>query len=189
MWRWKGGKVYAVVLIRLLKICINSKKKKKKLQWGSTCSNLCRFKISNLQTGSTRMKVNEVSRQQRLKSCGQTSGHSESLRCSQCGDFFFFFSKGLGHQPGRIYQKPSNWPTHGPDANKFGLNEVHLMLLYSSFEMQHKTFTLISDEGTNKRNFLAFFWVMDCTKSNETNYVNTGILPPNKNKHKGQNRE
>lgn len=71
--------------------------------------------------------------------------------------FFFFFFKGLGHQPGRIYQKPSNWPTHGPDANKFGLNEVHLMLLYSSFEMQHKTFTLISDEGTNKTNFLALF--------------------------------
>lgn len=77
------------------------------------------------------MKVNEVSRQQRLECSSQTSGHSESLLCIRFGDSDFF--QRSGPPAGSDLLLPSNRPTRGCQLEDKMLTnsvllEVHLML-------------------------------------------------------------
>ena len=99
----------------LLKIRINGKKKREKKRKKKNCSEephpaiSADLKFPICKLARRRMKVNEVSCQQRLECCSQTSGHSESLRCIQFGNSSF---QRPGPPAGSDLSKPSNWLTH-----------------------------------------------------------------------------
>lgn len=116
-----------------------------------------KFPISKL--ARRKMKVNEVSCQQRLKCCSPTSGHRESLRGIWFGDSCFY--RRPVQKPGRCLSKPSNRPLMGVSLRTSSVSlGTHLMLellLNSKYEIQYKTFNLMNDEGTNKTKIIAFF--------------------------------
>lgn len=90
-----------------------------------------KFPISELAW--MRMKVNEVSCQQRLECCSSTSGQHESLCCIQSAIFclhsvlVFFFSSPERAGPGQIYQnyqiRRPQTSARGQDAKKFSLTQ------------------------------------------------------------------
>lgn len=91
----------------------------------------------------------------RHECCSQTSGHSESLLCIWLGDsyvvvvFLSFFSKGLGHEPGQIYQN------HQTGLLMDGCHVEDKMLTHFLYS------NLISDESANTTNIIELFLVID----------------------------
>lgn len=141
-WRWKGKEVYAVVLIWLHRIRINSRNCSEKPHPAIRTD--LNFPISKLAW--RRMNVNEVSCQQDMGAAAKpldNGSHSAT-------NIQFLFNKGSGHKP-----KRSNRTLKDADSRtRCKQTQFHWTCIFYP-------------AVTNKTTIKAFFCVIDCIYSNK----------------------